>query len=141
MNAVSDALLALGFTNFSIDLNHRVILRSFIQAAYIVPTLEGLALIALDKLDKSGADGVCEELARRGGGVQSAWQLLSMTEPDTNNNLTLASSRIWLSQADAQWALARGIGYYTGPIFEVVSDDFSRSLGWGEGTTTSRQVQ
>ena len=156
MNAVSDALLALGFTNFSIALNHRVILRSLIQAAGIVPALEDSALIALDKLDKIGADGVREELTRRRVGGASAQRLLSMTEPDTNNDLTLASLRGWLSQADAQSALddieallallhetpagphvrlapalARGLGYYTGPIFEVVSDDFSGSLGGG----------
>src|SRR5207244_8005846 len=28
-------------------------------------------------------------------------------------------------------ALARGLSYYTGPIFEVVSEDFSGSLGGG----------
>ena len=62
MNAVSAALLALGVTNFSRSLNHRVILRSLIQAAGIVPTLEGSALTALDKLDKSGADGYAKNL-------------------------------------------------------------------------------
>ncbi len=60
-----------------------------------------------------------------------------MTEPDANNDLTLASLRRWLSQAGVQSALARGRGYYTGPIFEVVSDDFSGSLG-GEGARRPR---
>lgn len=173
MNAVGDALRALGFTNFSIALNHRVILRSLIRAAGIAPTSEGPALIALDKLDKIGADGVREELARRGIAPASAQQLLRMATPapDTDNGNILASLRSCLSQADAQQALgdleallamlcdapagphvrlapalARGLGYYTGPIFEVVSDDFSGSLGGGGrydnlvGMFTNKQV-
>lgn len=158
MNAVSDVLRALGFTNFSIALNHRVVLRSLIQAAGIAPTLEGPALIALDKLDKIGDDGVREELAQRGIAPASAQQLLRMTSPgpDKDNVNVLASLRSCLSQAEAQPAidaldallamlcdapagphvrlapaLARGLSYYTGPIFEVVSDDFSGSLGGG----------
>ncbi len=173
MNAVSDALRALGFTNFSIALNHRVILRSLIQAAGIAPTLEGPALIALDKLDKIGADGVREELAQRGISPASAQQLLRMTSPapDKDNVNVLASLRSCLSQAEAQPAiddleallamlcdapagphvrlapaLARGLSYYTGPIFEVVSDDFGGSLGGGGrydnlvGMFSNRQV-
>lgn len=173
MNAVSDALHALGFSNFSIALNHRIVLRNLIQAAGIAPTLEGPALIALDKLDKIGADGVHEELAHRGVAPASAQQLLRMTTPasDTDNAGILASLRRCLSQAEAQPvlddlesllamlcdapagphvrltpALARGLGYYTGPIFEVVSDDFGGSLGGGGrydnlvGMFTNKQV-
>ena len=173
MNAVSDALHELGFSSFSIALNHRGILRSLIQAAGIVPTLEGPALVALDKLDKTGADGVREELAHRGITPASAQQLLRMTTPapDADNANILASLRSCLSQAEAQPplddleallamlcdapagphvrfapALARGLGYYTGPIFEVVSDDFSGSLGGGGrydnlvGMFSNRQV-
>lgn len=55
-----------------------------------------------------------------------------MTEPDTSNNFTLVRLHIWLSRADAQSAFARGLGYYTGPTFEVVSDDFNGSLGGEE---------
>lgn len=173
MNAVSDALYALGFSSFSVALNHRVVLRSLIQAAGIAPTLEGPALIALDKLDKIGADGVHEELAHRGVAPASAQQLLRMTTPapDTDNAGILVSLRRCLSQAEAQPALddlesllamlcdapagphvrltpalARGLGYYTGPIFEIVSDDFSGSLGGGGrydnlvGMFSNRQV-
>ena len=173
MNAVSDALHELGFSNFSIALNHRGILRSLIQAAGITPTLEGPALIALDKLDKIGAEGVREELAHRGIAPAFAQQLLRMTTsaPDTDNANILASLRSCLSQAEAQPplddleallamlcdapagphirfapVLARGLGYYTGPIFEVVSDDFSGSLGGGGrydnlvGMFTNKQV-
>ena len=79
MNAVSNALLDLGFSNFSIALNHRVILRSMIETAGIDPGLEGSALIAIDKLDKIGVDGVREELMQRGITQESAQRLLALT--------------------------------------------------------------
>lgn len=158
MNAVSDALLDLGFTNFTIALNHRVLLRSMIEAAAIDPNLEGPALIAIDKLDKIGVDGVQEELIQRGIVQESAQRLLGMTMSTTqaDNGSILESLRGQLSQPRAQQALddletllsltsdapagskirlapalARGLSYYTGPIFEVVSTDFSGSLGGG----------
>lgn len=158
MNAVSDALLDLGFTNFTIALNHRVLLRSMIEAAAIDPNLEGSALIAIDKLDKIGVDGVQEELIQRGIVQESAERLLGMTTStaQADNGSVLESLRSQLSQPEAQQALddletllsltsdapagshirlapglARGLSYYTGPIFEVVSTDFSGSLGGG----------
>ncbi len=158
MNAVSDTLLDLGFTNFTIALNHRVLLRSMIETAAIDLSLEGPALIAIDKLDKIGVDGVQEELIQRGIVQESAQRLLGMTTSTTqaDNGSILASLRGQLSQPEAQQALddletllaltsdapagshirlapalARGLSYYTGPIFEVVSTDFSGSLGGG----------
>ena len=158
MNAVSDALLDLGFTNFTIALNHRVLLRSMIEAAAIDLSLEGSALMAIDKLDKIGVDGVQEELIQRGIAQESAQRLLGMTTSATqaDHGSILESLRAQLSQPEAQQALddleillsltsdapagshirlvpalARGLSYYTGPIFEVVSTDFSGSLGGG----------
>ena len=55
INAVCGALLELGFSDFSVALNHRVLLRSMIEVAAIDPALEGSALVAHDKLDKIGA--------------------------------------------------------------------------------------
>ena len=158
MNAVSGALLELGFSNFSIALNHRAILRSMIGAAGIDPSLEGSALIAIDKLDKIGVDGVQAELTQRGITQESAHRLLAMTTstPEMSNHAVLEALRGQLLQPEAQQALneietlmaltmdapagphirlapalARGLSYYTGPIFEVVSTDFSGSLGGG----------
>lgn len=158
MNAVSGALLELGFSTFSIALNHRVILRSMIGTAGIDPNLEGSALIAIDKLDKIGVDGVQAELTQRGIAQESAQRLLAMTTstPEMSNHAVLEALHGQLLQPEAQQALneletlvaltmeapagshirlapalARGLSYYTGPIFEVVSTDFSGSLGGG----------
>jgi histidyl-tRNA synthetase len=64
--AASDALTQLGFTNFTIRLNHRQVLAGVLDAAGVAAELHGDALIALDKLDKIGAEGVARELSERG---------------------------------------------------------------------------
>ena len=166
INAVCGALLDLGFSGFSVALNHRVLLRSMIEVADIQPALEGPALVAIDKLDKIGASGVQDELVQRGIPAQSAQRLLAMTtgpqDTETNQNHVqdntqlLHQLRASLPLPQAQQALddletllsltadtpagpllrltpalARGLSYYTGPIFEILSQDFSGSLGGG----------
>src|SRR6187399_2898698 len=56
--AVAEALQALGFQDFSIRLNHRQLLSSVLLAVAVPEPLHGSALVAVDKLDKIGADGV-----------------------------------------------------------------------------------
>lgn len=158
INAVSDVLGELGFHNVTIALNHRVVLRSMIEAAGIDPMLEGSALVAIDKLDKIGPHGVHEELMQRGIAPEAAQHLLTMTivREDQDNAQRLHMLRDLLHLSPAQQALddletlldltvettagprirlmpalARGLSYYTGPIFEIVSEDFSGSLGGG----------
>jgi histidyl-tRNA synthetase len=166
INAVCGALLDLGFSGFSVALNHRALLRSMIEVADIDHALEGSALVAIDKLDKIGASGVQDELVQRGISAQSAQRLLTMTtsaqDTATNQNHTqnntqlLHQLRASLPPPQAQQALddletllsltadtpagpllrltpalARGLSYYTGPIFEIISQDFSGSLGGG----------
>src|SRR6266513_345159 len=64
--AVGDVLVALGFDDFTIRLNHRAVLSGLLQAAGVVPELHGPALVAIDKLDKIGPDAVRAELVTRG---------------------------------------------------------------------------
>src|SRR6185369_13362934 len=64
--AVSDALTELGFANFTIRVNHRQLLASILSACGVPPELHGTALVAVDKLDKIGPDGVAAELRERG---------------------------------------------------------------------------
>ena len=158
INAVCGALLALGFAGFAVALNHRALLRGLIEAADIDPALEGSALIALDKLDKVGPPGVREELIRRGTSQASAERLLVLTTgaEQADNTRVLRELRAALTSPEARQALdeldtlltlsadtpagpllrlspalARGLSYYTGPIFEIISPDFSGSLGGG----------
>jgi histidyl-tRNA synthetase len=56
----------LGFNDFTIRLNHRGALTGVLQSAGISPEKEEAALIALDKLDKIGREGVEKEFRERG---------------------------------------------------------------------------
>ena len=64
--AVSDVLERLGFTDFTIRLNHREVLRGLLDASGVPAETHDGALVAIDKLDKIGRDGVLAELAARG---------------------------------------------------------------------------
>src|SRR5437764_12487214 len=66
LGAVAEILERLGFRDFVIRLNHRRVLSALLDSAGVETSLHGDALIALDKLDKIGADGVATEFAARG---------------------------------------------------------------------------
>ncbi len=145
VNAISEVLVDLGFRNVSIALNHRVVLRSMIEVTGIGQALEGTALVAIDKLDKIGPPGVRDELVARGIALEAAQRLLDLTTvaQDKDNAQVLKALRAMLPVPQAHQALddlemlcqltaeapagprlriapalARGLSYYTGPIFD-----------------------
>lgn len=158
-SAVAEVLLELGFTNFEIHLNHRQLLKSLIKAAGIAAENETITLVAVDKLDKIGVEGVEKELAQRGISTSQSRALIDLIQRpcglDEKSELQrlkqslsgdkIADSAIAQleelchlldsSKASGHYSidasLARGLGYYTGPIFEIRSADFSGSLGGG----------
>jgi len=159
--AGAEVLQELGFqgrAGFAIRLNHRMILRGLMEVAGVPHDLEGAALVAIDKLDKIGLEGVRKELDARGIPAAAAESLLeSMAAAPAENGETLA----WLDSllatsevgsrgvaelkqvvtlsADGPAAdhlridpyLARGLSYYTGPIFEIEFPGLSGSGGGG----------
>src|SRR6202165_1226197 len=56
--AASDALVALGFKDFVIRINHRQVLTGILDQAGVAADKQSDALIALDKMDKAGPEGV-----------------------------------------------------------------------------------
>src|SRR5205085_7977841 len=78
--AASDALTSLGFTNFTIRLNHRQVLAGVLEAAGIAADKHGEALVAIDKLDKIGREGVAREFEARGIVAESGDALLGFFE-------------------------------------------------------------
>lgn len=64
--AAGEALRELGFDDFMIRLNHRFVLAGLLQSAGIPLDKQDSALVAFDKLDKLGRNGVEKELAERG---------------------------------------------------------------------------
>jgi histidyl-tRNA synthetase len=151
--AVSDVLLRLGFRDFVIRVNHRRVLSGLLEASGVPADLHGQALVALDKLDKVGADGVRRELAERGIGAAEGERVVAAFAAGT----TLADVRALLEDrpdalagaADLEAifalsgatsagphlrfdaSLARGLSYYTGAIMEIAVPDLAGSLGGG----------
>ncbi|HEX6188984.1 MAG TPA: histidine--tRNA ligase [Pyrinomonadaceae bacterium] len=78
--AASDALVALGFDNFTIRLNHRQVLTGILDQAGVLREKHDDALIALDKMDKAGPEGVARELRERGIVDESAVKLMRFFE-------------------------------------------------------------
>jgi histidyl-tRNA synthetase len=154
-SAVSMVLGELGFSQFTIRLKHRELLRAVIRAAGIDEAQEGTALVAVDKLDKIERAGVIAELEQRGIATAAGSALLDLIAPDSQNADVLARLRprvdargqqaldalaqlLELCSANAAGVhmqvspdLARGLGYYTGPIFEIAVPDLAGSLGGG----------
>jgi histidyl-tRNA synthetase len=151
--AVSDVLVALGFRDFVIKLNHRRVLTGLLQAAGVPPDLHGSALVAIDKLDKIGRDGVSTELTTRGVDDAAARRVLDTFEgtmtierlrdlvaaiPEASAGVNeLAEMQSLGSRTSAapyvrlDPSLARGLSYYTGAIMEVAVPDLAGSLGGG----------
>jgi histidyl-tRNA synthetase len=148
--AVSDVLGELGFADFTIQLNHRELLTALLNAAGIPADLHGDALVAIDKLDKIGADGVRKELIARGIGEASAdTSLRAFEDLDACGELVsrdpvgraarenlaaiehLAAGTSARGHISLTPRLARGLSYYTGAIMEVVVPDLAGSLGGG----------
>src|SRR5947209_5552141 len=78
--AASDALAALGFNDFTIRLNHRQVLTGILDQAGVERAKHNDALIALDKMEKAGPEGVARELNQRGIVDESAVKLMRFFE-------------------------------------------------------------
>ena len=146
-------MTTLGFSDFVIKLNHRAVLTGLLNAAGVGAELHGQALVAIDKLDKIGRDGVGNELVDRGVGEQAAQKLLEtfQGEPSLGRVRALVEGQadatagvdqleqiVALGGGTAAGArlrfdpsLARGLSYYTGAIMEIAVPDLAGSLGGG----------
>jgi histidyl-tRNA synthetase len=80
-SAVSEVLRRLGFSDFILRLNHRRLLHGLLENFGIPRSLHDQALVAVDKLDKIGRDGVGRELAERGVPRDAAVRLMEAFAP------------------------------------------------------------
>ncbi len=152
IQAVADVLDRLGLTGFRIQLNARPALAGLIEAYGVPAELEGSALVALDKLDKIGVDGVASELTDRDvprAAIDALTTDLGADDLAGAVRGRLASNdrgRDGLAQIDRVLelvgdvpggtlayapVLARGLSYYTGPVFEVVHDGLDATIAAG----------
>lgn len=144
----SAALTALDFPNHLVRLNDRRVLRAMARAAGASGDREIPLLIIVDKLDKVGRDGVTEELRGLGiddDGLARLWSILDVPSGhaetldalrphlDEEGRAGLDTLAEVLSLAQAMGVaperltidptLARGLDYYTGPVYEIVLPD------------------
>jgi histidyl-tRNA synthetase len=161
LSAVSEVLLQLGFDDFVIRLNHRRALTALLECAGVPEPRHGDALIALDKLDKVGVEGVTRELASRGIDANATRACLeffsgaSREDPRSRGPLQrlrefvvshhagpaavdILDEIVRLSDSGAAHgrirvdpSLARGLAYYTGAIMAIAGPDLAGSLGGG----------
>ena len=78
--AVNDVLVKLKFREFKIRLNHRKLLSGILTASGIPKEKHSDTLIALDKWDKIGNEGVQQELSSRGVSEGATEKFLSIYE-------------------------------------------------------------
>ena len=158
--AISTLLNRIGFGekyNFSIVINDREILRGMqAYAGFPADDFEKVC-ISLDKADKIGNDGVKAELLSLGyeESVIDKYQALLATigtgaqdirtlgeklkdvlpESVTDNLATIVETVAAVKSVNVKVlfdpTLVRGMGYYTGPIFEIRAEGFSGSVGGG----------
>jgi histidyl-tRNA synthetase len=149
--AVAEALIALGFGDFKIRLNHRQLLTSLLTGVGIPDELHGSALVAIDKLDKVGVDGVSAEFEQRGiparanalidrihgfqtnpGSMAGAFdEAGEQARGNLFTILSLAAGTPAAGHLELDLSLARGLSYYTGAIMEINVADLAGSLGGG----------
>ena len=140
---VYQSLMALGFTQFKIRLNDRRILRAMVAEIDALDR-EIDILVAIDKLDKIGEEGVRNNLAGQNFSTEQIDRLFDMlnngnipnVEPEVANLEAIQQMAYAMGVAPEcvgiDYTLARGLDYYTGPVFEtVLTDDNIGSVSGG----------
>lgn len=159
ITATTATLAALGISAATVRINDRRLLTSALSILGFAPAEHESALITIDKLDKLGHDGVLAELRERGftpaavdaleaffrrpmtleyrpfGEGAISKLLPEGTDPVAISELAAIGEAV-NEIAGAQvvvfdpW-LVRGMGYYTGTIFEVAHPELGYSIGGG----------
>lgn len=132
------SLKNLGFENIKLFINDRQILFNTFEK-YATDQVGIFSIIqSIDKLDKISSDEVKQELVKKGLPTEIADGALNdiSSAKITNNLSKIMNKAIALGVPNEVLVfnpvLARGLDYYTGMIFEVVSEDYkSGSLGGG----------
>jgi len=154
--ATATALEALGFTSLTVRLNSRPLLGQLVRAAGVPEDLVNGVFTSIDKLDKLPPDEVKKEMLGRGVADAAATSLLEfaqasetlddaakLAEVERRCGETGAALLSQLREVISMTPelpsgklvfdpfLARGMDYYTGPIFEVAAEGVPFSLAGG----------
>lgn len=137
-------LSRLGFPQFGIKINHRKLLTAIGEFSGVPDTQLPDLYRSVDKFDKIGADGVKKELNERGISDEVVARMMDLLQAhesgvgslnyisevigEGDNGLNdlrelveyLADAGIPQENYDFDFTMVRGLGYYTGPIFETI---------------------
>jgi histidyl-tRNA synthetase len=150
-----DCLKRIGFEDFVIRLNDRRLLEAFVDVSGL-PKEKYLDIFrAIDKWDKIGDDGVMIELEKVGATVEASRKILELTSTKGDPMEALEKARIDIEGSPlgvqacemlssiiglsenfgiepyllVDLGLARGLDYYTGPVFEVYAKGYEDGVG------------
>jgi histidyl-tRNA synthetase len=133
LNASLAALDALGLEKAVIRINHRELLTSLLDGFGVREEDRSSAMIIIDKLDKIEATGVVTELRERLGDEvadkASAW--LAKSETTVPEILDPIFGAVTEGRLRFDPTLVRGMGYYTGTIFEIELPGTGSAIGGG----------
>ena len=154
---LSQIFAEIGLSEFTIHINDREILRAAALAAGFAEDDIDAVLISLDKFDKIGFDGIRAELVGNGCDPAAVDAYLALYEQAAEGvDCATFCAKLPTDALDASVVaniaeiiecaqgmvpagvsivydptLVRGMGYYTGPIFEITLDEFSSSVAGG----------
>jgi histidyl-tRNA synthetase len=144
-----EALAALGLEGYRISVNHRKILSAFMDYAGVPPGLKFAAMRAMDKLDKVGKDGVEAELSASNIPKPAAEEIMgALFDAENTGRIDYYFNTAQAFAGDYEEGregvaemqklaeylnyfgvpddvlsfdlhMARGLDYYTGPIYEA----------------------
>ncbi|MBP6048204.1 MAG: histidine--tRNA ligase [Chitinophagales bacterium] len=154
--ATTSALQQLGFSKFKVRINDRRILETLVSYCGFAATDFEKVFITLDKLDKIGIEGVKQELINAAYESQIISKFISIVQStltSTVNENTISDLLPTISEdvlsdlkqviqiiqtttnnnfsIQFDLSLVRGMGYYTGQIFEIGIEGYSSSIAGG----------
>ena len=151
IDVTARALLSIGFSDFTVNINDRRLLRGMLQRFGFAPETLDSVCVSFDKLDKIGADGVAAELTEKqmpAGAVQALSEFLQKgafalddvaalcadkSLGDTLRRVIDTVERLSGGRYGIAYtpSLVRGQGYYTGMVFEITCPGFSGAVAGG----------
>ncbi|MEP6985458.1 MAG: histidine--tRNA ligase [Chloroflexota bacterium] len=147
ISLITTALRRLGFTQFVVKINNRKLLTGMGQYSGVTDAQLPDLYRSVDKFDKIGAEGVQKELLERGiapEAVSRMIELITTRQPGLANldfveemmgkissaadglrelrelAAHLEASGVPQENYEFDFTMVRGLGYYTGPIFETI---------------------
>jgi histidyl-tRNA synthetase len=146
LNVIYEVLTRLGFTQFVMNINDRKIITGIGQFSGVPEVLLGGLYRSIDKLDKIGLEGVREELRANQIPDDVVERLLDLLQIEGENEVVLGAMRERLgaypsavegidelgqvvrylkaleipsARYKVNFAMVRGLEYYTGPVYET----------------------